>query len=124
MVTINAACSKSNDEPTGVEKEISWIIGAATMPEGFYEVPVSTTGMASLEITDYSICPSEALQVTVSSDLGAFILNRKPDANVTYELETPPGSEFLRIEPSMLPHRLAVSCVTEGSAVITYRYVN
>ncbi|NND07304.1 MAG: hypothetical protein HKN87_13080 [Saprospiraceae bacterium] len=121
---INTACNKSDNEPTGVEKEVSWIIGADLMGDAQLEVPPSTTGKAFIEISEYSICASEVLQITVSSDQGTLLLNRQEDANIIYELETPPESEFLIIQTSLVPHRIDINCVTAGSATITYRYVN
>ena len=124
VVMASTACNKSEDEPTGFEKEISWIMGADLMGDAQLEVPPSTTGKAFLEISEYSICASEILQITVSSDQGVLLLNRQSDANVVYELDTPAGGQFLVIQTSLIPHRIDINCVTAGSSTITYRYVN
>ncbi len=124
LVTVVATACNKSDAPTGVDQEITWIMGAEHMGDALFEVPVSTSSMATLDVSEYSICPSEALQITVSSEAGAFILNKLAFADATYALEMPSGSKVLMIQTSLTPHLLETNCVTEGSAIITYRYQN
>ncbi len=123
LLAMAGSCGQSEEitDPF-VQQEIMWKIGAEHSSDTTLQVPVSSSGMATLEISVYSICPTHQLHLKVHADTNQVFLDVLVDDVEMYELSVPPGLEQLWVSSRLRHHQDDVQCVWLGQANLVYSY--
>ncbi len=112
-------CTKEEDKNSSEKFETSWVVGGDHSSDTTVVVP-AVDGIASLIISDYSICPNQQLTVVVTTVDDEELFKFQTDSAFVRQFNAT-TSDDLSIRTHLTPTSRDIVCVWLGQATITYK---